>query len=433
MKKFKNNILFKNILILLTAGALSKIIGMFGKILYTRMAGINVVSLYTLITPTLMLIIAITQFSFPISISKLSAEGKYKNSDLLKSSYILNIFINIILIIIVLVFSSTTAKMLNNNSLKLPIRLITLIIPFVSISSIQRGFLHGKEDMFAPSFTNIIEEILKILLIIILLPLAISKNDITAVNFIILFNIITEISSIFIMNKVINKKYISNKGKMNFRITKDILSISLPTTSVRLISQIGFFIEPIILTNTLVNAGLSSKYITVQYAIINSYIVPILSIPTFFSISIAAALLPNITKLFYNKKYDAFKNKLSKLMFLSIIIGIICLIIILLFPSTILKLVYNVKFGINYLYIIAPFFIILYMQPTLSVAIQAMNKTNKLFFISIISIGIKYTLLYILCNNGFGIASFLYAIITGIIITTLLMIITVIKELKRLT
>ena len=81
MKKY-NNILIKNIVILLTTGAVTKILGMIGKIIYTRTAGIDVVSLYALITPTLMLIISITQFSFPITISKLSAEEKYNNEDL---------------------------------------------------------------------------------------------------------------------------------------------------------------------------------------------------------------------------------------------------------------------------------------------------------------------------------------------------------------
>ena len=74
MIKFKNNLLIKNIIILLVSGALAKVLGMLGKIIYTRIVGVNVVGLYTMITPTFMLIISICQFSFPISISKISAE-----------------------------------------------------------------------------------------------------------------------------------------------------------------------------------------------------------------------------------------------------------------------------------------------------------------------------------------------------------------------
>lgn len=432
MIKFKNNLLIKNIIILLVSGAIAKVLGMIGKIIYTRIAGVNVVSLYTMITPTLMLIISITQFSFPISISKISAEEKYDNKSLLKNAYLIGLIINIILILILVLSSNFIAKALHNRSLAPAILSISVIIPFVCVSSAQRGFLHGKEDMLPASITNITEEIIKILLIIFILPITISSGNITSVIFLILFNVITETSNILFMQKAINKKYINHsKGRINKNIIKEILSISIPTTSVRLIASVGFFLEPIILTNTLLSTGYSPNYITMEYGIINSYIVPLLSIPSFFSISIASALLPNITKAYANKKYDEFNRKLLKLMFLSMLVGAICLIFILIFPNEILKLVYNVNFGINYIYLIGPFFLILYMQPTLSVAIQAMGKTNKLFLTSTISVIVKYSALYILGKNGLGMNSLIFSMIIGIVTTTSLVIIIVLKELKK--
>lgn len=434
MIKFKNNLLIKNIIILLVSGALAKVLGMLGKIIYTRIAGVNVVGLYTMITPTFMLIISICQFSFPISISKISAEEKYDNKSLLKSAYFVGSIISIILIIILFLTSNLISLSLHNKLLAPAILSISAIIPFVMISSVQRGFLHGKEDMLPASITNVTEEIIKIILILFLLPIAISKGDIASVIFLILFNVITESSNILFMQKVISKKYISNKkGKVNKKIIKEILSISIPTTSVRLIASIGFFLEPIILTNTLLSSGYSPNYITMEYGIINSYIVPLLSIPSFFSISIASALLPNITKAYANKKYDEFNRKLLKLMFLSMLVGAVCLTIILIFPSEILKLVYNVNFGINYIYLIGPFFLILYMQPTLSVALQAMDKTNKLFLTSTISVIIKYSALYVLGKIGFGMNALIFAMIAGIVTTTSLVLIIVLKELKKKT
>ena len=434
MIKFKNNLLIKNIIILLVSGALAKVLGMLGKIIYTRIAGVNVVGLYTMITPTFMLIISICQFSFPISISKISAEEKYDNKSLLKSAYFVGSIISIILVIILILTSNLIATSLHNKLLAPAILSISAIIPFVMISSVQRGFLHGKEDMLPASITNVTEEIIKIILILFLLPIAISKGDIASVIFLILFNVITESSNILFMQKAISKKYISNKkGKVNKKIIKEILSISIPTTSVRLIASIGFFLEPIILTNTLLSSGYSPNYITMEYGIINSYIVPLLSIPSFFSISIASALLPNITKAYANKKYDEFNRKLLKLMFLSMLVGAVCLTVILIFPNEILKLVYNVNFGINYIYLIGPFFLILYMQPTLSVALQAMDKTNKLFLTSTISVIIKYSTLYVLGKIGFGMNALIFAMIAGIVTTTSLVLIIVLKELKKKT
>ncbi len=432
MTKFKNNILIKNIIILLLSGGISKVIGMIGKVIYTRTAGINVVGLYTMLTPTFMLIITITQFSFPISISKISAEGKYDNNTLLKTAYKLGLAIDLILIIIVMLSSNLIASFIHNNALAPAIRSICVIIPFVTISSVQRGFLHGKEDMFLPAITNITEEIIKIILIVILLPYAIAISNVTAVIFIILFNVFMEFSTIIILNKRV-KKYMQRTSCNNKNILKDIIDISLPTTLIRLISSFGFFLEPIILTNTLLSVGYSSNYITLEYGIINSYIVPLLSFPSFFSLAIASALLPNVTKLYASKKYKAFNNKLLKLMIISILIGAFCLAFILIFPKELLKLIYNVNLGVNYIYLLGPFFIILYMQPTLSIALQAMGKTNKLFITSVVSLILKYSLLFVFCKLGYGMNSLIYSIIIGIVTTTLLVFIIVIKNLNKRT
>ncbi len=433
MIKLKNNLLFKNIIILLVSGMITKILGMIGKIIYTRTAGVNVVSLYALITPTLMLIITITQFSFPISISKISAEEKHKNKDILKNAIIIGFIIDFIMIIIVIISAKLIAITLHNEALKNAILAITIIIPFITISSIQRGFLHGKENMAPASITNITEEIIKVILIVLFLPFAIAKSDVTAVIFIILFNVLTEITSIIIMQKAIKKQYLKNECKsvINIKIIKEILNISLPTTLVRLISSIGFFLEPIILTTTLIQTGFSSNYITLQYGIINSYIIPLLSMPTFLSGSIASALLPNITKLYANKKYKSFNKKLLHLLLLSLFVGAICLSIILLFPDELLILIFNVNFGINYIYLIGPFFLILYIQPTLSVAIQAMGKTNKLFITSLTSMVLKYSVLFIFGKLGFGMNALIFSMITGIITTTFLVMIIVLKEINK--
>lgn len=434
MNKFKNNLLIKNIFILLVSGILTKVLGMISKILYTRIAGIKIISLYTLIVPTLMLIISITQFSFPISISKLSAEGKYKDKKLLNNAYFIGLIINIAFFIIILLSSKLVANLLHNKSLYKPILSIAFIIFFTTTSSIQRGFLHGKEDMLPTGIANVVEEMVKILLIIVIFPIIVLKGNIISVMFLILFNIIIELFSISIMSRRIKNKYLKNdRSKFNIdkNIIKDILKISIPTTMTRLISGIGFFLEPIILTNILLKTGYNLNYITLEYGIINSYVIPLLSLPTFFSSIIASALLPNLTKSYLNKKIDNFNNKLSKLMFLSLFIGLICLIIILIFPEQILGIIYSVNLGINYIYLIGPFFLIVYMQPTLAAAMQAMNKTEKLFKISVTSVIIKYMVLIVTGLLGFGISSLIFSMITGIIITTSLVLITVLKELNK--
>lgn len=428
MIKFKDNKLIKNIIILLISGLITKIIGMFGKIIYTRISGINIVSLYTMLTPTLMLIITICQFSLPLSISKIVAEEKYDDKKILHAAFKIGYTIDIILMTLVLILSKKLSIILKNEILFKPILSIIFIIPFITTTSIQKGFLNGKEKMLPNSISNIIEEIVKIILIIFILPISISISNEIALIFIILFNMITEFISILILNIEI-KKYIKNKKtKYDKKIEKEIINISLPTTLIRLIGTLGFFLEPIILNYTLTKNGFNKEYILLEYGIINSYIIPILSMPSFFFLSISSALLPNLTKEYKNKNYKKYNDKMTKLTITSVIIGIIVLIILLVFPNEILNLIYKQTYGINYLYILGPFFIFLYLNPTMQAAILSAGKTNKLFLISIISNIIKYTLLFILGLFGFGIYSLIFSIITGIIISTILSFYFVIKK-----
>ena len=92
----------KSTLILMLGGAITKILGMIIKIVTNRLIGVEGLGVYMLITPTFMLLIAIAQLGFPIAISKLVAEEKNNNKNLVFSSLPISLTINIIIMIILL-------------------------------------------------------------------------------------------------------------------------------------------------------------------------------------------------------------------------------------------------------------------------------------------------------------------------------------------
>ena len=429
------NKFIKSTVILLIGGFVSKLMAMVIRIVLSRKIGTEGLGLYMMVLPTFGLFITLSNLGLPLAVSKLVSEGRKNNKKLVLSLVPLILIFNIFLMIVIILISPFISRVLLKNDLLLyPIMAIGLTLPFITISDILRGYFFGKERMWPYTISNNGEQLIRLLLVIFLIPYLLRFSVEKAVTGVVLINIISEGISIIILLLFTPKVSISKDDFIyNKYITKEALSIGIPSTSSRLIGTIGSFLEPIIITFVLLKVGYETNYITMEYGIINSYIVPLLSIPSFFSISIASALLPNITKAYANKKYDEFNRKLLKLMFLSMLVGAVCLTIILIFPNEILKLVYNVNFGINYIYLIGPFFLILYMQPTLSVALQAMDKTNKLFLTSTISVIIKYSTLYVLGKIGFGMNALIFAMIAGIVTTTSLVLIIVLKELKKKT
>ena len=75
----------KSTIILIIGGFITKILGMLIKVVNTRLIGLEGLSLYMLIFPTMSLFMSLSQFSLPISISKLVSEDKYNNKNLVFS------------------------------------------------------------------------------------------------------------------------------------------------------------------------------------------------------------------------------------------------------------------------------------------------------------------------------------------------------------
>ena len=70
------NTFVKSTIVLIIGGAITKVLGMFIRIVLTRLIGTEGIGLYMLITPTFMLFIALAQLGFPIAISTLVASNK---------------------------------------------------------------------------------------------------------------------------------------------------------------------------------------------------------------------------------------------------------------------------------------------------------------------------------------------------------------------
>lgn len=389
----------KKALILALGGFITKILSMVIRIITTRVIGVDGLGLYMLVLPTFNLFITIATLSLPTAISKLVAEGTRNNKKLVLGFLPIAIIFNIFLIIIIIILSPFIANnLLHNEILYYPIISIGITLPFITTSSIIKGYFFGKEKMFPNVVSNMIEQITRIISIIFIIPYLLKINISYAVSGLVFINCLSESLGIvtlllFMPNKTkINK----NDIKPDLNNIKDIFSISIPTTTSRLISSIGLFLEPIIITFVFLKLGYQTTYITKEYGIISGYVLPMVMMPNFLSGAISNALLPTVTKSYANKKYKETKRKLLLACNLSLIIGAIFTIILFIFPKECLKLLFNTSLGSNYLKITSIIFLISYILNPLSICMQAMDKSKQLMKINIIGVIIKTSLLFIL-------------------------------------
>ena len=417
----KKNKFIKSTIILIIGGFITKMIGMLIKIITTRNLGSEGIGLYMLIMPTFSMFIAISQLGLPVAISKLVAEEKRNNKRILSSSIPLSLLVNILIFIFISILAPYLSNnLLHDNRTKLAIISIAFVLPFISLSSIARGYFFGKQKMLPHVISNITEDIVRLLILIIGIPISLKKGIEYALSFIILSNIASELTSILILYFFLPKNFVIKKEdiKIDKLNIKDLLSIGIPTTIGRFIGNIGYFFEPILITTIMLKLGFNNTYIVSEYGIISGYVMPLLTLPSFFTSAISQALIPVVSKNYANNNLKETKRKIKQALFFSLLIGIPATIIFITIPEIPLKIIYNTNEGINYIRFLAPICLLLYIQSNLASSLQAMGKAKDSLKGTTIGMITRLLGLFIFLNLKLKLWSLVFAQSLSIILVT---------------
>lgn len=426
----KKNKFLESTIILLIGGFITKCLGFLIRIIYTRMVGNEAISLYTIVTPTYSLLLTLATLSLPLAISKLVAEEKVSSKKIIISSAIITLVLNIIVIMIMLLCSKFIAeKLLKEPRAYYLLIAMSLTFPFVSISSIIKGYFYGKQKMVPHTVSNIIEQIIRILLIYLIIPPLINISVVHAVIGLILLSIASETASIITFLCFLPKRFTIKKNeiKPDLGTVKNILGISLPTVSSRLIGNIGFFFEPIILTNLLLFSGYSNNFILTEYGAYNAYSISLLTLPSFFIMAISSALVPEISKFYANNDFKMVKKRYKQAIGISLIIGVILSFFILFNRNLLLNALYGTNLGSNYILVMAPFFVLFYLEGPLVSTLQAIGKAKVSMRITLWGVLLKLGIMAILslCHIG------MYSLVIAEIINIIFVVFANLKKIRR--
>ena len=420
LNKIKNNVFIKSTLILLIGGIFGKLIGFILKIIITRKLGAEGMGLFSLLSPTSSLLSVIATLSYPTSLSKIISEKTSRTKTLFISIIPISLLINLILIMTIILF----APFLSNNLLKepnlyLPIICLSLTTPFISISSILKGYFWGKQNMYPYMLSNFIEQVTRLILITAFISKFIKISLIYGICFIIIVNIIGEIVSQLVMFKFFPKIKINHKDiSINKNDIKKIMNISIPSTSSKIIGSISYFLEPIILTNILLFVGYSKDYIIYEYGVINAYSLSILLMPQFFTQNMSTSLIPELSKYYSQNDIKTCKKRIKQIILISSSIGCISTLIITLFPEFFLNIIYHTTEGIDYIRLLSPFTILFFIEYPLINALQALGKSKEAMICTIKGSIIRLISITILSFLRIGMYSLIISIIINLIFST---------------
>lgn len=348
-------------------------------------------SVYSLTLPTLTLLLNIAQLGIPTTISKFIAKKKYSTFKIMQVSLFLLLLIDLIVGVVYIFFVPTIANVYLKNPLTLATLYgIVLLLPLVSLTSLFKGYFIGIGQVEKNSSCQISEELARLLFIIIFIE-TIDKNNISLLSFFAMFSaIVGEIAQLIHLilmmklktKKVLKRYKVSNEN--NSKIAKNVLKLSAMNTSTRMIGSLIYFFEPIIFTYLMLKNGVSQNEMTIEYGIVNSYIFPLLLLPSFFSNCISLFMLPKLSSNVETKNYKSAKKTFLSVTCLSFAVGLLSLFIIYIFPDFFLKALYGKVLGLDYIKKYTFFISIYFLQMPIHTALIAFDKEKSLLFESIV-------------------------------------------------
>jgi stage V sporulation protein B len=431
-------------LILILAGLITRVLGFVNRIVIARLIGDEGVGLFMMAVPTLFLVITATQLGLPVAISKLIAEaealgdrGKIKKILIISLSItsILSVLFTVLLIVLAPIVSRT---FFTDERTYYPLIAITPVVPIIAISSIIRGYFHGRQQMKPVAYSQVIEQIVRILLVTVCTKAFLPYGVEYAAAGAMLSAVFGELASLvymlfmFKMKKQIQIRHnffsYLKGGKTTFY---ELMSIALPTTGSRMIGSLSWFLEPIVVAQSLAIAGVATITATKQYGELTGFALPLLMLPSFITVSLSTSLVPSISEAMAQKQYLQIQHRLHQALRLSFVTGGLAVIVLYVFAEPVMQLMYGSTKAAVFVKVMAPFFIFHYFQGPLQAVLQALNLARAAMINSFIGAVIKTALIFLLATRpSFGIMGTALAIVIGIMLVTLLHLSTVMKVIS---
>ncbi|MBP3619299.1 MAG: oligosaccharide flippase family protein [Clostridia bacterium] len=300
-------------------------LGFFFRIFLSRTIGAEALGLYQVALSVFMVLLTVVSSGFTLIISRMTA-GYRVGSDrkaigsLVSTCAIIGLVVSVFLCLVIFVFRNLFQNLFTDENC---INILIILLPslvFSAIYSVFRGAMWGNDNYFGLCVSELVEQIVKIVICVLLLASGMSAIQ-NAMSVAWSFTFSCFVSSVFVV-----LLYFVYGGKINkpTKIYKSVLKQSAPITAVRVIASFTQPLIALILPAQLVLAGYTSNQAMGLYGIAMGMTFPILFLPSALIGSLATALVPDISMAMVqndNKHIEGrVKSSLTFAMFVSFLI-----------------------------------------------------------------------------------------------------------------
>lgn len=410
--------LIKTTFILLILSCLSKLLSFLVRIFLARNMPKEAMNYYSLAMPTMLLVIPLAQMGMPNALAK-STASLPRAAVPLKTAIIFSFFNNLLLSIVFVLAIPLICFFIFHENVLIPVLYSCIwMIPLVSISGLCKGYLLGKQRMLAYSSSQVTEEVFRFLFLIITLPLY--NNPIIMAKLAILSMAIGELGSamhmlVAMLFKRKTKAFLQVKSDK--QSLQNLLKTALPMTFSRLIGSFCYFLEPIVM---LLQVSFSKQAEMIEaFTLLNSYVQPIITLPSFITIMISNWVLPIFSAAKVKKDHTKMVTVFLISCGFSVLVSLSWSGILYFFPEEICFLLYKQSNMASMLKKLALPFGIYGLQPILSILLHSLDLSKQAMLDTLFGCIFHLILLY-LAPLWIGSEAIGLSLVCSMLITTLL-------------
>lgn len=423
--------------ILTAAGIVTRLIGFYYRIYMTGIIGSEGVGLYQLIMPLYLLAWTITSSGITTAVSSLTAKYSAKKQwgeciNILKTALIITAVLSTALGILTFLSANILAEfILKDIRAAMPLKVISLCFPFMSMGSSIRGFLFGIQNSTIPATSQIIEQLVRVFSVMTIFSFYSPKNLESACAVTASGIALGEfISFIFtLINFIKLKKGLDIPENTNYNPKKYlslILAPAIPLSSGRIIASGLSALENILIPQRLILYGYTESNALSIYGKLTGMAMPLIQFPTAVLMSFSTALIPAISAADNIKTNVSIKRTIEKSLLFSLIAGVWALTIFIFYPKQISYFLYSQSSLGAYVIRLAPLCPILYVHITLTGILNGIGRQRIIFINNIISSFINLVFIYVLMPV-YGIYVFAAGMFISLLITSLISIFVIKK------
>ncbi|MBO6177782.1 MAG: polysaccharide biosynthesis protein [Selenomonadaceae bacterium] len=360
--KTKGESFLKGTLILTVAGFIVKIIGSLNWIFVSRILGGEGIGLYQMAFPIYFFAMTVSQAGVPVAISIITAERValkdiYGAKRVFRISMTLMFFTGVLFSLLTYFGASWLIEWQFIRDPRAYMSMVALAptVFFVTFLASSRGYLQGWQRMTPTAVSQIIEQIFRVVTMIVLaelfmpwgLPYASAGASLGA-----LAGAVTGLIVLVYYHIQLEKDIERTYGpklkpapgadkESAFDIMKRIFTLSLPVSAASIMLPVVSNLDLMIVPQRLEVAGYSVHQATELFGYLTGMAVPLVNLATILTASMAMSIVPAISEARTLNQHERVKNQVSSSVRISNLVCFPAFIVVFLLATPISSLIYN--------------------------------------------------------------------------------------------